>query len=122
MAVLFLLLAGEGRLSGPFPFYAGWGDIITGVLALLILLGRLDKRPGVVMAWTVFGAADLVDAMFLGAISQEGPLRIFEAPGSSAMQQLPWSFIPTVLVPYFLFTHVVIAAQLPSRRAVAYSS
>ena len=122
LAVFFLLLAREGRLSGPFPFYAGWGDIITGVLAIPILLGRLENnRPGVVMAWNLFGAVDLVDAIFLGTISQDGSLRIFEAPGSAAMQQLPWSFIPTVLVPYFLFTHGVIAAQLQSRRALAYS-
>ncbi len=32
-AVLFLLLAAEGRLTGPFPHSAAWGDIITGVLA-----------------------------------------------------------------------------------------
>src|SRR5262249_58037891 len=63
LAVLFLLLAREGRLSGPFPFYAGWGDIITGVLAIPILLGRLEsKRPAVVMAWNAFGAIDLVNA------------------------------------------------------------
>jgi hypothetical protein len=116
LAVLFLLLAREGRLSGPFPFYAGWGDIITGVLAIPILLGHLEsKRPAVVKAWNVFGAIDLVNAIFLGTISQEGSLRIFEAPGSSAMQLLPWSFVPTVLVPFFLVTHGVIAAQLQSR-------
>jgi hypothetical protein len=118
LAVLFLLLARDGRLSGPFPFYAGWGDIITGVLAIPILLGRLEsKRRAVVMAWNAFGAIDLVNAICLGTISQEGSLRIFEAPGSSAMQQLPWSFVPTVLVPFFLVTHGVIAAQLQSRRA-----
>jgi len=118
LAVLFFLLAREGRLSGPFPFYAGWGDIITGVLAIPILIGRLEsKHPAVVMAWNLFGTVDLVNAVFLGTISQEGSLQIFEAPGSSAMQQLPWSFIPTVLVPYFLVAHGVIAAQLQSRRA-----
>src|SRR5947207_8102897 len=30
----FLLLAAEGRLAGPFPYSAGWGDINTGSLAL----------------------------------------------------------------------------------------
>jgi hypothetical protein len=30
----FLLLAAEGRLAGPFPYSAGWGDIITGAFAL----------------------------------------------------------------------------------------
>jgi hypothetical protein len=122
LAVMFLLLASEGRLSGPFPLLAGWGDIMTGVLAIPILLGGLEiKRPRLVMAWNLFGTADLVDAIFLGVLSQEGALRIFEAPGSGAMQQMPWAFIPTVLVPYFLFTHGVIAAQLQSRRAPKYS-
>src|SRR5262245_14601233 len=36
-AVLFLLLAAEGRLSGPFPQSAAWGDIITGVVAVPVL-------------------------------------------------------------------------------------
>jgi len=117
LAILFLLLARDGRLSGPFPVLAGWGDIITGVLAIPILLGRLDTRlPIIVKAWNLFGTVDLIDALLLGAISQEGAFRIFGAPGSSAMDQLPWSFIPTVLVPHFLFTHGVIAAQLRSRR------
>jgi hypothetical protein len=125
LAIMFLLLAGDGRLSGPFPFYAGWGDILTGVFAFAILLSGLDvkQRPGLVMAWNLFGMADLVDAIVLGTMSQEGSLQIFGLPGSTPMQHLPWSFIPTVLVPYFLFAHGVIAAQLlQSRRAPAYAS
>jgi hypothetical protein len=34
LAVLFLLLAAEGRLAGPFPYFAAGGDIITAVIAL----------------------------------------------------------------------------------------
>ena len=30
----FLLLAAAGRLSGPFPYSAGWGDVITGLMAI----------------------------------------------------------------------------------------
>src|SRR3954471_18081390 len=48
----FLLLAAEGRLAGPFPTSAGWGDIITGALALpvawLALRGQ-GKGPGLVL-------------------------------------------------------------------------
>jgi hypothetical protein len=36
-AVLFLMLAVEGRLTGPFPYSAAWGDIITGVAAVPVL-------------------------------------------------------------------------------------
>jgi hypothetical protein len=43
-AVLFLLLAVEGRLAGPFPYFAGLGDIITGVVAIpLVWLARETK-------------------------------------------------------------------------------
>lgn len=36
-AFLFLLLAADGRLSGPFPYSATWGDIIAGAVALPLL-------------------------------------------------------------------------------------
>ena len=68
--LFFLLLEGGGRLGGPFPFSAGWGDIITGVLAV-----------------------------------------------PAAMQHLPWSLIPTVLVPFYLIFHGIIFAQLRARSA-----
>ena len=32
--VLFVLLALAGRLSGPFPHISGWGDFVTGALAI----------------------------------------------------------------------------------------
>jgi hypothetical protein len=114
-AVLFWVLASQGRLAGPFPFFAGWGDIITGVFAVPLLFAAADgKRTGTVMAWNLFGTADLVLAISLGVTSAESsPLQIFTAaPGSAAMQQLPWSFVPTVLVPFWLILHAVIWAQL----------
>jgi hypothetical protein len=120
LAVLFLLLAVEGRLAGPFPYFAGWGDIITGVVALpLVWLAQDTKdRPTMIAAWNWFGAADLVLAIFLGVTSAQGaPLQLFHAaPGSAAMQQLPFSFVPTVLVPLYLILHAIIWVRL--RRAV----
>src|SRR5262249_10074351 len=37
VGILFVPLAMEGRLAGPFPYSAGWGDIITGVFAVPLL-------------------------------------------------------------------------------------
>lgn len=34
IGALFLILAVVGRLGGPFPYFAGIGDVITGVLAI----------------------------------------------------------------------------------------
>lgn len=114
-AILFLLLAVDGRLSGPFPYSAGWGDIITAAVAVpLVALARQPARHrAVLQLWNAFGLVDLVLAIALGVMSAEGSLlQVFAAPGSDAMQRLPWSFVPTVLVPLWMIIHVVIWSKL----------
>jgi hypothetical protein len=115
-AVLFLALAIEGRLTGPFPYSAAWGDIITGVAAVPVLWLLKDdevRHTTAIGAWNLFGAVDLVLAITFGITSAEGsPLQLFPGPGSEAMQHAPWSFVPTVLVPIWLILHGIIAAQL----------
>jgi hypothetical protein len=115
-AVLFLMLAAEGRLTGPFPYSAAWGDIITGVVAVPMLWLLKDggaRYTRAIAAWNLFGAADLVLAIAFGVTSAEGsPLQLFPGPGSEAMQHAPWSFVPTVLVPIWLILHAIIAVQL----------
>jgi hypothetical protein len=120
--VLFLLLAAQGRLSGPFPFSAGGGDIITGALAIPLALSvaRSQKAPvGAIMGWNIFGMLDLFVAVGLGITSAAGsPLHLIHAGvGSEAMQHLPFCLVPTVLVPFYLITHAIIAAQLGAPRA-----
>jgi hypothetical protein len=118
-AVLFLVLAAEGRLTGPFPYSAAWGDIITGIVAvpvLWLLKDGVARHTTAISAWNLFGAADLILAIAFGITSTEGsPLQLFPGPGSEAMQYAPWSFVPTVLVPLWLILHAIIALQL--RRA-----
>jgi hypothetical protein len=115
-AVLFLLLAAEGRLTGPFPHSAAWGDIITGVVAVPLLWLVKDgaaRHRTAIAAWNLFGAADLELAIGYGITSTEdSPLWLFAAPGAQAMQFAPWSFVPTVLVPIWLILHAIIAVKL----------
>jgi hypothetical protein len=113
--VLFLLLAAEGRLSGPFPYSAGWGDIIAGTLALPILwlMQENGRHTTAIHLWKAIG---------LGVTSAaNSPLGIFrDGAGSEAMQHLPWSFVPTVLVPLFMILHAIIWVRLhrPALRLV----
>src|SRR5580700_11983673 len=121
LGVLFLLLAAAGRLSGPFPYSAGLGDMITGALAIPLALSvaRSGKRPvSAIARWNIFGTLDLFAAVALGITSAPGsPLQLIHAGvGSEAMQHLPFSLVPTVLVPFYLITHAVIAAQLSALR------
>jgi len=121
LGVLFLLLAASGRLSGPFPFSAGLGDIITGAIAipLALSIARSGRLPGAaVRRWNIFGTLDLIVAVGLGVASASGsPLQLIHAGvGSAAMQYLPYCLVPTVLVPFYLITHAIVAAQLAATR------
>jgi hypothetical protein len=124
LGALFLFLAAAGRLSGPFPYLAGFGDILTGLfalpLALAVARGVAPPRRTVAL-WNLFGTIDLVAAVGLGLLSAKGsPLQLIHTGvGSEAMQQLPYCLVPTVLVPFYLITHGVIAAQLTAGRTIA---
>ena len=112
-----VLLASQGQLSGPFPQSAGWGDIVVGLTAIPLTFAVARSFAGnrsTVLAWNILGTLDLVAAVGLGVISAPGsPLQILGGSvGSAAMWSLPWSNIPTLLVPFYLITHGVIFARL----------
>jgi hypothetical protein len=73
---------------------AGWGDVITGVLAITVLRmaaqgsANGDRAIGI---WNAFGALDLLAAITLGVITANGaPLHlIYAGAGSAAVQVLP---------------------------------
>lgn len=118
LGVFFLLLMAQGRLGGPFPQSAGWGDIVTGTAAPFVILILMRVRWGVPIVariWNVFGALDLVAAVVLGAVSADGsPIQVFHTgiAGPLPVQALPWSLIPTVLVPFWLILQGIIHVQL----------
>jgi hypothetical protein len=98
--------------------------MITGALAIPLALSiARSKEPSVrtIAGWNAFGTLDLVVAVGLGITSAAGsPLQLIHASvGSQAMQYLPLSLVPTVLVSFYLLTHAIVAAQLRVRsRAV----
>jgi len=115
VGISFLILHNAGALANPFAAYAGWGDLITALIAAPLALslagGRMPR--GWLIAWNIFGALDLLTAITLGVLSAPGtPFRLFtEAPGSTAMGTLPWVLAPTLLVPMYLLTHLEIAVR-----------
>jgi len=114
-----LLLASQGKLSGPFPQSAGWGDIIVGVIAIPLMLVATRNFAGsrALLAWNILGTLDLMEAVALGVLSAPGsPLQIFGgAVGSTGMWSLPWSSVPTLLVPFYFITHGIVFAHLAQR-------
>ncbi|HEY2757120.1 MAG TPA: hypothetical protein VGJ01_15455 [Pseudolabrys sp.] len=123
--IFFVLLYAQGRLSAPFAPSAGWGDVITGLAAIpLVLMMRAQSDRAAVLPialWNAFGTLDLVVAISLGIMSAPGtPFRIFtDEPGTLAMTQLPWIMIPTMLVPIYLLIHLAVATKLRELSAAA---
>jgi len=116
LGVIFVALYAAGRLPAPFAPSAGWGDMIAGVAALPLAwaIARFGASVRTLaLIWNVFGAADLINAIALGALSAPGPLQAFAGPPTSAiMTTLPWLIIPGFLVPILFFIHVVVFYRL----------
>lgn len=125
LGVLFLLLAVAGRLGGPFPYFAGIGDIITGLFALSVagIAARSSLGDFRVIAWNAFGMLDLIVAVTLGVTSRNGsPIQLIHAgAGSDAITSLPWALIPLVAVPLYLIGHAIVFAHIRANAASKHS-
>jgi hypothetical protein len=115
-----LIAAVTGSMSGPFPYFAGIGDVITGLFALPVArLAARNPRDIRVLEWNIFGALDLIVALSLGTMSANGSLLqiIHAGVGSTAMTTLPWVLIPLVLVPTYLIGHALVFAHMRAAAA-----
>jgi len=94
-------------LPSAFAQSAGYGDIIAATLALLSLL-LLPSAAGVVSAWifNLWGSFDLLNAFFQA-----------NRTGLSPGQLGAMYFIPTVVVPLLLITHVLVFRILLQRQS-----
>lgn len=125
LGVLFLLLAAAGRMSGPFPYSAGIGDIITGLFAIPVArVAARNPRDVRILQWSAFGMLDLIVAVFFGMSSINGSALqlIHVGVGSAAMTTLPWAIIPLVLVPTYMIGHVLVFAHIRAAAPVGNGS
>jgi hypothetical protein len=85
------------KLSSAFTHPAAFGDVVAALLALLAL-AALETKAGVTIAWifNLWGTYDLLSAFYHGG-------QINLVPGQLGATY----FIPTVLVPLMLITHVL---------------
>jgi hypothetical protein len=93
-------------LPDTFAKPAAYGDLLTGILAILTLVALRRDWPGALpLAWVVniVGVIDLLNALFQG-------VRHSVSLGAAY-------YIPTVAVPVLLITHTMMFALLGRRRA-----
>jgi hypothetical protein len=119
VGAMFFLGLMAGSMPGVFAWPAGVGDVITGLLALPVAAAISGGRSGSVRAavlWNVFGLADLVLAVLLGALTSPGPLQhlTFEHP-NLGIAAYPYAIIPAFIVPGSFVLHVLSLRQLLRR-------
>lgn len=118
---IFLVLWADGRLPWLFALPAGIGDVITGGLAVVVAARLAQNAAGArsaVYAWSLFGIADLVVAVTMGAMTSPGRTHVLalEAP-NLLISSWPLVMVPTFAVPLALMLHGVVLWRL--RREIA---
>jgi hypothetical protein len=113
---IFLVLWADGRLPWQFALPAGIGDVATGCLAVVVAVLLAQKSPRALRAaysWCLFGIADLVVAVTMGAMTSPGRphLLAFDAP-NLLVTSFPLVMIPTFAVPLALMLHGLVLWRL----------
>jgi hypothetical protein len=119
VGAVFFLGWTAGSMPGVFVWPAGIGDVITGVMALPVAAAVARGRSGSTQAavlWNAFGLADLILAIFLGALTSPGPLQhlTFDHP-NLGIGVYPYAIIPAFIVPGSFVLHVLSLRQLLRR-------
>ena len=116
LGVIFLVLWIDGRLPAEFAVSAGWGDIAVGVLAMLVawMVHRgVRIANSAVLAWSVFGIADLVTAVGLGVMTSPGTLHLLALDNPNLYATAyPLVMVPAFAVPMSLILHGLVFVKL----------
>jgi hypothetical protein len=118
---IFLVLWADGRLPWQFALPAGIGDVVTGILAVVVAAQLARNAIGAyraTYAWCLFGIADLVVAIAMGAMTSPGQAHLlaFDTP-NLLMTAYPLVMVPTFAVPLALMLHGLVLWRL--RRGAA---
>ena len=113
---IFLVLWAEGRLPWQFALPAGIGDVTTGLVAVVVAAQLARNAIGArraTLAWCLFGIADLVVAITMGAMTSPGRVHLLalEAP-NLLMTAYPLVMVPTFAVPLALMLHGLVLWRL----------
>jgi hypothetical protein len=111
----FLVLYRRGVLPAEFAVPAGWGDILVGIGAGVVLITcvplRTQRQRFTLRLWNALGLVDIL--MVLG-----NGVRLFVREPSVGVPftLLPLALLPTMLVPVVIVTHLLLFAwSWPSR-------
>ncbi|MEM8838247.1 MAG: permease [Pseudomonadota bacterium] len=111
-ALMFLYYDWHGLLPMTFVNLAGWGDMLAGVLAALVMV--LPRRTRTITGFHVIGFLDFVVAVGTGIT-----LNLIAPSSMANIMLLPVALIPLIGVPISGATHIAALHMLWKQRRVA---
>lgn len=119
---IFLVLHGLGLLPGEFALPAGFGDVLTALLALpvaALYAAGFKHRNQLVVLWNIFGIVDLVIAVTTGFLTSPSPLQMlaFDQP-NNLVGMFPLVMIPIYGVPLSVVFHIASLTKLARERGM----
>jgi hypothetical protein len=120
IGVVFLILLGAGQLPREFALPAGSGDVLVGLLALLVAwVVRSGSKRALMAAyvWNALGILDFVVAMATGFLTSPGPLHLLAVEHPNLIgTAYPLVMIPAFLVPFSSILHGLCLWKLRRQR------
>jgi hypothetical protein len=114
--LIFLILYAGGLLPGAFAWPAGVNDVIVGLLAPVVGIGYMRgsrSSSGWLLAWNLFGIADLVVAVATGFLTSPSPLQLLALDRPNELiGSFPLVMIPVFLVPLSVLLHLASLEKL----------
>ena len=111
LGAIFLVAWSDGYLPWQFALPAGIGDVATGIfaVAVAVMLAKNSWRaPRAAYVWCLFGIADLVVALGLGAMTSPGRINVLALDSPNLLvSAYPMVMIPTFAVPVSIILHGV---------------
>jgi len=112
----FLVMAYHDLLPMGFAMRAGWGDILTGVSALLIsYLVFKKKRLSIkwAYAWNIFGLVDILSVVISAiVITATANSEVADKNNVLELTMFPFALIPTFAPAIILFLHIITFKKL----------
>ncbi|MGL4609785.1 MAG: hypothetical protein ACRCYY_08890 [Trueperaceae bacterium] len=114
IGMVFVLETFRGTLPGVFAHPAGWGDLLVGIVAIVILFRYWHRSvpTSAVLFVNILGLLDFASAFFFGFTSSATPVQLFSFDFPNRVIDYPTGLIPLFLVPYAVVAHILSLEQL----------
>ncbi len=113
--IVFLALHDMGLLPPDVALQAGYGDILSGILAVplaYLIYNRTASARNVALVWSILALFDLINALYLGQTTIPAWTFALSRAGQPIDFVNLFIFLPAFMVPIYLVSHLWIFRRL----------